>query len=177
MLHLFRKKSQSNQIYTKWHAQVLNFLFSQIIIYEPSRDKRDISVMCLVLLQMGQHSHPLDLISGSVSETSSASLNCVWTAMALARLCGCIGLPEPLVFVYVISNLFSWDGSYLYVYISFSYSILFSSNMGWWRFYQRDIRIYPQRWLCVVPGSIWLRYVPFYRYISFVVNFIERNRY
>ena len=37
--------------------------------------------------------------------------SCVRTAMALARLCGCTGSPEPSLVAYVISTIISWAGS------------------------------------------------------------------
>ena len=48
---------------------------------------------------------------------------CVWTAKALARLCECTGLPEPLLVAYVISTIISWAGTYG-VKISMMYSFL-----------------------------------------------------
>ena len=38
-------------------------------------------------------------------------LRFVWTAKALARLCGLAGSPEPSLVAYVISTIISWAGS------------------------------------------------------------------
>ena len=37
--------------------------------------------------------------------------SCLQAVKALARLCICIGLPEPLLVVYTISTKISYDGS------------------------------------------------------------------
>ena len=47
----------------------------------------------------------------------------VRTAKALARLCGCVGSPEPSLVAYAISTIISWAGS-LTVSISFIFTLM-----------------------------------------------------
>ena len=48
--------------------------------------------------------------------------------MALARLSGCAGSPEPLLFAYMISTIFSWAGSF--GFLGFPYKASREYNTG-----------------------------------------------
>ena len=60
---------------------------------------------------MGMHIHPVSL---DIQLYLKFHLLYVHSVKALMRLRGCAGSPEPLLFVDVISTLFTWAGSFLY---------------------------------------------------------------
>ena len=87
-------------------------------INEPCHDIMALFVLRKLILQTRMRSHPVGLdVWFLVGPFVYFHTSCVWTAKALARLCGCAGSSEPSLVAYVISIIISWAG----LFISFHY--------------------------------------------------------
>ena len=87
----------------------VNFQVKNVILLH---EKRNFCVIQFVILQMRMHSLTVELnLRLFVWSFLKIHILCEKTAKALARLCRCAGLPEPLLFAYVISTFFTCAGS------------------------------------------------------------------
>ena len=81
--------------------------------YEPAHEIMALSFLRKLILQTRMRKHPVRLdVWFLVGLFIYFHTSCVRTAMALARLRGCAGSPEPSLVAYVISAIISWAGSY-----------------------------------------------------------------
>ena len=84
----------------------------------PCHEIMALFVLRKLILQTRMHSHPVGLdVSVLVGHFVYFHTSCVRTAMALARLRGCAGSPEPSLVAYVISTIISWAGSNVKAFI------------------------------------------------------------
>ena len=73
-------------------------------------------VLCKPIFQTHMRSHPVGLDVWFFSRPFIYFHTlCMQTASALARLCKCPGLPEPLLVAYVISTIISWADSKIHL--------------------------------------------------------------
>ena len=81
--------------------------------FEPAHEIMPLFVLRKLILQTRMRSHPMGLnVWFLVGPFVYFDASCVRTAMALARLRGCAGSPEPSLVAYVISTIISWAGSF-----------------------------------------------------------------
>ena len=82
-------------------------------LFEPCHEIMVLLVLRKLILQKRMGSHPVGLdVWFLVRPYAYFHTSCVQTAKALARLCGCVGSPEPSLVVYMISTIISWAGSF-----------------------------------------------------------------
>ena len=101
--------ANTNAVVTAIALPVLQYRRAKL---EPSQEIMALFVLCKLILQTPIRSHPVGLdVLFLVGPFVYFHSSCEQTAMALARLRGCAGLPEPSLVAYVISNIISWVGS------------------------------------------------------------------
>ena len=84
-------------------------------IFEPSHEIMALFVLHKLILQTRMRSHPVGLdVWFLVRPFVFFHTSCVRTAIALARLRGCAGTPEPSLVAFVRSTIISWAGSFLW---------------------------------------------------------------
>ena len=79
-------------------------------MFKSSHEIRDLAIVWFVFLQTCMPSYPAGPDLRFLSKASSSSLYCVRKQRRLWLDCGCAGMPDPLLWAYVISSLFSWTG-------------------------------------------------------------------
>ena len=100
-----------------WNAvwrQIWLAIYSFYLLNEPAHEILALFVLRKLILQSRMRSHPVGLDVWFLSDPLSTvyfHTSCMRTAMALARLRGCTGSPEPSLVAYVIRTKISCAGS------------------------------------------------------------------
>ena len=100
--------------YTASFKFLLYWVHMSFPSFEPAHEIMALFVLCYLILQSRMRSHPVGQdVWFLVGPCVYSHTLCVRKTMALARLRGCAGLPEPSLVAHAISTIISWAGSFV----------------------------------------------------------------